>query len=85
MASSFCLADHLVKKCSRDHLHVQLLEGRAASPAVFPDKLCDAICLGVKHDSDGQMCSVDLGLKQLQSLDLKLQQHVGCAVVGSIG
>ena len=75
-----CLADHLVKKCSGDPLHVQLLDGRAASPAVFLDKLCDAICMEVKlqqmHDSEGQVCSMDLGLKQLQSLDLNLQQYV---------
>ena len=81
MANSFCFADHLVKKCSRDHLHVQLLDGREASPAVFPDKLCDAICMEVKlqqmHDSEGQVCSMGLGLKQLQLLDLNLQQYVG--------
>ena len=27
-------------------------------------------------------CIQDLGLKQLQSMDLNLQQHVGCEVVG---
>ena len=85
MITSCSLADQLGKKCSRYHLHAQSLDGRATSSAVYPDTLCDAICLGVrlqeKDGSAGQACYKDLSLKQLQSLDLKFQQHVGTSVL----
>ena len=50
MTNSWILAHHLDKfKCSGGHRHVHLLSGRAAGAAIYPDKLCHAICEGIKE------------------------------------
>ena len=50
MTNSWALANHLDKfKCGGGHRHVPLLSGRAAKAAIYPDKLCSAICKGIKE------------------------------------
>jgi len=40
------IAEKLQRRCSRDHRHVQLLGGRAAAAAKYPEELVDAILDG---------------------------------------
>ena len=47
MTSSRCVLQELGKRCSGDHDHVPLVGGRDAGAQVYPQALCEAICLGV--------------------------------------
>ena len=44
MANSPCIAQELARLCPTDHKHVALVGGRAAATAIYPEKLCVAIC-----------------------------------------
>ena len=47
MTNSPCIARELAQLCPRDHEHVALVGGRAAAAAIYPEKLCIAICRGL--------------------------------------
>ena len=62
-AKAVCVAKRLNKKCPNTnqynvHRHVILTNGRASAAQVYPDKLCQEICLGIqeqiKRDREGQ-------------------------------
>ena len=44
LTNSKCIARELSKRCARDHEHVPLVGGRAAAAAIYPKRLCGAIC-----------------------------------------
>ena len=49
MRASWLLINALSKYvCNRRHRHVHLMHGRAAAAAVYPERLCSAICRGIK-------------------------------------
>ncbi len=54
MTNSYHIHMQLNRRCTKDHRHVVLLNGRAKHAAIYPDKLCEAICQGLskqlKHD-----------------------------------
>ena len=58
---SWCIAKELNRKCSVEHLHFSLMEGRAAKAQEYPTELCKAVCRGLREqiacDKTG-MCSV---------------------------
>eukprot|EP00972_Heterocapsa_arctica_P056268 8301268-Heterocapsa_arctica.AAC.1 len=43
------IADRIGVRCSGDHRHIHLMGGRATQAQVYPERLCRAICLGVKE------------------------------------
>jgi hypothetical protein len=47
LTNSSCIARELARLCPRDHVHVPLVGGRAAGAAIYPEKLCMAICRGL--------------------------------------
>ena len=47
LTNSPCIAKELARLCPRDHKHVALVGGRAAGAAIYPEKLCVAICKGL--------------------------------------
>ena len=47
MTNSPCIARELARICPRDHIHVNLVGGRAAGAAIYPEKLRLAICKGL--------------------------------------
>ena len=72
LTNSWCLAEELNKQCNKDHTHITLLNGKAAAAAVYPQGLCEAICLGLKkqkgYDATNQLCSMALSSSQLSSV-----------------
>ena len=49
MTNSWVLANSLNKfRCDGTHRRVQLLGGKAAKAAVYPDRLCSTICKGIR-------------------------------------
>ena len=48
LTNSMAIRDKLDQKCSKTHRHVQLLSGRAAAAAIYPQKLCDAVLDGLE-------------------------------------
>ena len=59
-------------KCDPSHSHRQLIGGRAKQAGIYPDKLCQAFCVGLmkqhKYDLSGRSCSGRLNVTQLKSL-----------------
>ena len=47
LTNSSHIATYLSQRCIRDHDHVPLVGGRAAAAAIYPHKLCCAICKGL--------------------------------------
>ena len=72
MTNAWCIADELNKLCLGDHPHTQLMEGRAAAAAVYPKKLCEAVCRGLKkqkeHENKGCISSMAMSIKQLDQV-----------------
>ena len=46
---------NLVPKCSGDHEHQPLIEGRAKEAAIFPPEVCGAICGGPMKQKNEHM------------------------------
>ena len=49
ITNSWCIGESLDRKCQCQVPHGSLLGGRAAAAAIYPDKLCDAICKGIAN------------------------------------
>ena len=45
MTNSWYVAEAFNKKCQGDHSHAWLTAGRAAGAAIYPDGLCEAVCI----------------------------------------
>ena len=43
------LADVLDRRCGSGHRHVLLVNGRAKAAAIYPEKLCEAVCSGLER------------------------------------
>ena len=85
MTLSWCLYDELNRQCRPDleHVHVPLMEGRAAAAQVYPDPLCRAICKGIAKqksvDQDiGHVTSKLLGLDHLNSINQSGVRAIPC-------
>lgn len=52
LTNSWTLAEKLNKQCSGYHSHAWLTGGRAARAAIYSDKLCEAICIGVTRQKE---------------------------------
>lgn len=50
--NSWAIEDELDNICEGGHEHCRLLAGQAEATQVYPDKLCKAICRGLKQDMD---------------------------------
>ena len=48
LTTSTAIRDMLNKKCSRDHRHVHLVDGRAKAAAIYPQELVEAILEGLQ-------------------------------------
>ena len=64
-----------------DHKHVNLVGGRAAGAAIYPDGLCQAICRGLaaqkQEDSTGRVRSIAMTPQRLRSLSMVCSQVSG--------
>jgi len=47
MTNSPCIAEELSRRCKGQHVHQQLMDGRAKEAAIYPEPLCRAICVGL--------------------------------------
>ena len=47
MTNSPCIAEELSRRCKGQHVHQQLMDGRATEAAIYPEPLCRAICVGL--------------------------------------
>ena len=63
MTNSPEIAKQLNSKCSGDHRHIQLFNGRAAKAQVYPDKLCQKIISGLINQmkADGRLNEGEIG------------------------
>ena len=67
MTNSEELANELGRRCSLDHEHQTLVDGRAKEAARYPEPLCEAICMGLVKEIVKQeakikhLCSVNAG------------------------
>ena len=50
MTNSPCIAEELSRRCKGQHVHQQLMDGRAKEAAIYPEPLCRAICVGLIRD-----------------------------------
>ena len=68
------IARELARTCPRDHVHVPLVGGRAAGAAIYPEKLCMAICRGLaaqKRDNKTRtITTLPMDKNRLSSLSL---------------
>ena len=65
------LLNELEKRCSNDHAHVHLHEGRAADAARYPEGLCRSICKGLSRQLKSDMMST-IGSRQFKTSHLAL-------------
>ena len=69
MTSCPAIARELARLCPRDHKHVPLVGGRAAGAAIYPEKLCIAICRGLaaqkREDKTRTIHSLPMDAKRL--------------------
>ena len=74
LANSTHIARELHKTCPRDHKHVNLVGGRAAGAAIYPDGLCQAICRELAaqkmKDKLGKVRSLAMTPQRLLSLSM---------------
>ena len=74
MTNSPCIASELARACPRDHKHVTLVGGRAAGAAIYPEKLCSAICRGLANqkrtDRTSTIQSLPMTIGRLSSLNM---------------
>ena len=77
LTNSPCISRELARRCPRDHEHVPLVGGRAAGAAVYPHRLCCAICKGVaaqiRQDKSGRVQLDPVTKTQLHSLIPRLK------------
>ena len=75
------IARELHKMCPRDHKHVNLVGGRAAGAAIYPDGLCQAICRGLaaqkREDSTGRVRSLAMTPQRRLSMSMACSQASG--------
>ena len=69
-SNSWMIMRELGRVCKdKSHVHVPLMGGRAAAAAIYPGKLCEAICRGIakqkKYDNSGLFCSGEMSKVQL--------------------
>jgi len=50
MTNSQCIAEELSRRCKGEHVHQQLVDGRAKEAAIYPEPLCKAICIGLVRE-----------------------------------
>ena len=62
VSNSWFFAQELSTRCDKSHVHQQLMGGRAAVAAEYPDELCNAFCRGIanqlKYDRTGRVCAM---------------------------
>ena len=72
LTNSWCVARELERRCDGSHKHFSLMEGRAKEAAIYPKKLCEAVCRGIKaqkeYDSKKLCCSKSLNSIELRSI-----------------
>ena len=72
LTNSKHIAKQLSKRCARDHEHVALVGGRAAAAAIYPKRLCGAICKGLadqlREDAGTTIDTPTMDANGLQSL-----------------
>ena len=71
LTNSTAVQGMLEKKCSRDHRHVQLLNGRSAAAALYPMELVDAIIDGILMEKVQAESAVLMNVQELHE-----EQHV---------
>ena len=49
------LAEFLAARCSGDHAHGELLDGKAKAAGIYPRELCRRLCEGIKKEKDERM------------------------------
>ena len=81
LTNSVHIARELHKTCPRDHKHVNLVGGRAAGAAIYPDGLCQAICRGLaaqkREDKTGGIRSLAMNPERLLSLSMACSEASG--------
>ena len=64
MTNSAEIANELSKRCTGDHIHEQLLGGKAKAAEKYPEDACKAICRGLVN----QMKLDDMKIRPLMRL-----------------
>ena len=72
LTNSVHIAGELEKRCNDGHSHVHLMGGRAAGAAIYPPRLCEAICRGLvlhkEHDCSSKIMSLPLTTDRLMDM-----------------
>ena len=80
LSNSWCILPELFVRCDKQHVHQQLMGGRGAKAAEYPDALCKAICRGLanqkRYDASGKVCTGPVTANVLQSLMTMIQPGV---------
>ena len=81
MTNSPEIARELARLCPRNHSHVPLVGGRAAGAAIYPEKLCMAICRGLaaqkREDATRTIRSLPMSSDRLGALSLLCCEATG--------
>ena len=72
LTNSWCIAKELERRCDKSHSHFSLMEGRAKDAAMYPPRLCQAVCKGLQaqkeYDRAGTVNSKTLGSIELRQI-----------------
>ena len=71
MTNSSHLARKPDEQCNNNPRHVHLVNGRAKEAAIYPDRLCNEICEGIREQIDHDALIQRLPSKIFQSMDSK--------------
>ena len=66
MTNSWLIARALDKRCHDDHLHCELMNGRARQAAIYPRQLCEATCMGLSRQKEHDQTMTTQALNVLQ-------------------
>ena len=85
LTNSVHIARELHKTRPRDHKHVNLVDGRAARAAIYPDGLCQTICRGLaaqkREDKTGGIRSLAMNPQRLLSLSMACPEASGAVIL----
>ena len=74
LTNSAHIAEELNHRCPGDHVHIPLMGGRAAGAAIYPEKLCEAVCRGLKSHKEslrnGKVTTLPLDANRLRGIGM---------------
>ena len=78
LTNSAHIPEELNHRCPGDHIHIPLMGGRAAEAAIYPDKLCEAVCRGLKAHKEslrtGKVATLPMDKNRLRGIGVLCEE-----------